>query len=231
MRSNRRKLWVLIGLAATAVGLVGCYPIQLLYFAAILLGMDTTDPAKFTFPEDAKRIAVITTADYTTQVNTVHFDQDLNEMVARKLFEGFDGDRKTRHIKVIKAGKVAKWLDEHPNWRSLDPVEIGRALDANYIIYLELGAVAYYEDGPTKFLYRGKADVGVTVFRVDEQDGDIVLQRQDLHFEYPKGARPIPVADVPLSRFRKEFLTRLSDEITWYFLPHEIVYDPGADRF
>ncbi len=228
MRSTRRWLLVLGGVMT--LGLSGCSLVNLIYFIAILGGMQTTSDPKFTFPEDARRIAVVTTADYTTQVNTVHLDQDLNELIARKLFEGFDGDRKTRHIKVIKASKVAKWQDEHPNWRSLDPVEIGRALDANYVIYVELAQVAFYEDGPSKYLYRGKADLGVTVYRVDEEDGETPMPRDELHFEYPKG-RPIPVADLPLNRFRREFLNRLSNEVVWYFIPHEVLYDASADRF
>jgi hypothetical protein len=228
MRRNYRWLLVLSGLASLVLT-SGCNLLGAIYFAAIMLGMDTTTPPAFTFPEDARRVAVVTTADYTTQVHTAHLDHDLSEIVARKLFEGFDSDKKTRQIKIIKAGKVAKWQDEHPNWRSLDPVEIGRALEADYVIYLELSGVTYYEDGPSKQLYRGKADVAITVIRVDDEDGES-FPLDELQFEFPKG-RPLPAADFPLNRFRAEFLNRLSDQIIWKFIPHDEVYNPGADRF
>ena len=227
--SWRRGVWAL-ALAACLGPVSGCSILGLAYFVGLMVGMETREKPKFGFPEEQSlRIVVVTRTDFGSQIELGAVDRELNEMVARKLFEGFDGEKKLKQVKVIKATKVAKWQDEHPNWHGLEPVEVGRAFQADYVIYLEVLGLNLYEDGATRNLYHGRTDVAITVVKVDDSDGE-QLHQEELHFEYPIN-RPIPSADLSLARFRREFLGRLADQVSWYFVPHEQVYNPGADRF
>jgi hypothetical protein len=213
-------LW-LVGLSS------GCNLLAPFYFVAILSGKDARVAPVFEFPPDAQRLLVVTYMPVGTQIEVGHFDQELDEAVARRLFEGFEADGK--EIQVIKASRLAKWQDENPDWRSMEPDEIGRALKADYVVYLELDHLRFYGEGSNKTLYEGNVEVSISVVRVNEDDGEIVLPKDTLTVEFPRG-RPM-ATDMPISRFRREFIRRLTEQICWYFLPHETRDEFARDPF
>jgi hypothetical protein len=214
----------MLALLPTLATLFGCEILAPFYLAAIMMGYDQRVPPAFEFPEDAKRIVVVTYTDLSTQTEFGHVDQELNDVLSRMLFQGFDQPKnalteKKRGIQVIKASKVAKWQDEHHDWTSMDPAEIGKALKADYVIYVEVGKLTMYEDGPSQILYRGHADVTLSVVRVENEE--VVLPSETVSIYYPKD-RPIPVSgDIPPTKFRREFIRRMAERLSWYFLPHE----------
>ena len=208
----------------TLSSLFGCQILAPFYLAALMMGYDQRVPPTFEFPEDAKRIVVVTYAEIDTQTEYGHVDQELNDMLSRMLFKGLDEPTnqfvdKKRDIRVIKASKVAKWQDEHHDWTSMDPAEIGKALKADYVIYIEVGKMSFYEDGPSQILYHGQADVTLSVVRVENEE--VALPRETISIHYPNG-RPIPVSpDIPPAKFRRDFIRRVAERLSWYFLPHE----------
>jgi len=223
MKAIRKHLLLVLTLP-TLASLMGCQILAPFYLAAIMMGYDQRIPPAFEFPEDAKRIVVVTYTDLDAQVELGHIDQELNDVLSRMLFQGFDEPKnalvdKPRKIDVIKASRVARWQDEHHDWTTMDPAEIGAALKADYVIYLEVGKIRLYEDGPNQILYRGHADVTVSVVRVENDE--VAFGPETLSIHFPKD-RPIPVSpDLPPSKFRREFIRRMAERISWFFLPHE----------
>jgi hypothetical protein len=223
---------LLLGTTSMAVG---CNPIAPIYFATILLGRDPRIPARFKFPEPAKgapnlRIAVITDADTRMQVELGHIDREVNDAVSLQLFQGLLNE-KQKGVEVIKASKVHAWQDEHPDWQSIaSEAEIGRRLKADYLVLLELEKLHFYEEGSNKTLFRGQAEISISVCKVDENDGEMVLQKDYITVEFPKG-RPIPASnEMSLPKFRRMFVARIAERVCWTFLPHdqseEFVPDP-----
>lgn len=224
MRTTLHRWLVLVGLAmAPLVVGSGCSFLAPFYFMAVMAGMDGRIPPKFVLPEDAKRIVVVTSADTGTQIDAGHVDQELNELVSRKLFEGFSIDKKTKEIQIIRSDRLARWQDEHPH--STDLNEIGRALNADYVIHVDVDQLDFYQGG-NRMLFQGQADIAVSVIKVNGQgDGEVVFPAESFNTEFPRG-RPIPATDWSMARFRRAFLLRLAEQISWFFVPHE-----GSDGF
>jgi hypothetical protein len=227
MTGKTRRLTLAGLLAAGLLCWTGCNPLAPLFLALYLWEPDV--PPKFELPPDCQRLAIVCYAPLDLQIEMGQLDRDLNEAVSRKVFEKFDEDKKRREqgFQVIKASKVARWQDEHPDWRSMDSAEIGQALKADYVVYIEIDTVSFYEEGSGRQLYRGHAEVTVSVVRV--ADGETVFPKDTLEFEFPVG-RPLPAADTPLPKFRREFINRLAEKLSWYIIPHENKEDFGRDR-
>lgn len=233
MRKKHMRRWAVIGLLLASLNMMSCSVAGLGYLAGVLMGLDTRVEARFTFPKQARddhpyRILVITNADLGTQLDMGHVDRQLNDLVARKIFEGLEADGKK--YKVIDAKKVEKWQDEHHNWRTLAPNEIGQALEAGYVVYLEVENISFFEDGTRRQLLQGRADVGVTVWEVNDNGGNVVFGPDVHSCEFPKG-RPVSASDLALVKFRRAFLSRLAEEISWFFIPHDSGLDYGREPF
>lgn len=214
----------LLVLAPLLAGALGCQILAPFYVVAVMMGFDQRVPPAFEFPEDAHRIVVVTYADLATQVEFGHLDYELNDMLSRMLWQGFEDPKndfidRPRKIEVIKASRVARWQDEHHDWTTWDPADIGKALKADYVISIHVSKLSLYEDGPSQILYRGQADVQVSVIRTENEE--TVFGPETVTVYFPKD-RPIPVSpELPPSKFRREFIRRMAERISWLFLPHE----------
>ncbi len=226
--------WVMLaGVWTLAIGgLSGCNLLAPLYFAAILAGMDERVPPPVLIPVDQEaerniRVAVLTHVPVTTRPELAQVDRDLNSLISMKLFQGFSADKKK--IDVITARRVANWQSDHPDWHSMELEAIGQELNADYLIFVEIESLAFYQDGPTRHLYQGKAEVNVKLVPIREQTGADAFEDQSLTLEFPKG-RAIPVDnDRSFKQFRQEFLNRLAERISWLFLPHGREDEYGRD--
>src|SRR5262249_8250998 len=146
----------------------GCNPFAAFYFVAKMLGADERVPPPFEFKVDEGRIMVVTVAPLDMQIESGHIDHDLNSVITRKLIEGFALERKTKKFQISRADKTAKWQDEHPEWTTMKPGEIGKARNADYVIYVEIESISYFQPGSSRQLLQGKADLQVSVHRIDE---------------------------------------------------------------
>src|SRR5215471_10714259 len=161
MNGCTRRWWLV---AVPVFGLLmGCK--GPLYFATVMLGKDPREQGKFAFPEADKdnptRVAVITYIDLNTQQESGHFDHELNQAVAWSLAQGFQREKR-KDIEIIRADKVAKWQDEHPDWHSIGYAEIGKALvdskgrPADYVLTLEVERLSFYPEGSSRTLLQGR---------------------------------------------------------------------------
>lgn len=227
MRWTTKRCWMVLVLMFVLASQSGCQILAPFYLGALMMGYDTRVDPLFTLPEDAKRVAVVTYMNLDTQVEMGRLDQELTEGVARRLFDEF-GEKKGA-IEVVRADKVARWQDEHPDWISFEPVDIGKALKVDYLIYLEVDRITMYEDGPNRALYRGQAAVEVAVTRIE--DGRRAFGKEVVTIEFPRD-RPIPVTpEVPPQRFRKEFVRRMAERISWLFIKHDSGDEYAKDPF
>ena len=208
-------------LASLAVLSAGCNPFAPFLFTAYLTGADREQRILFNFPDDAKRIAVVTQVPFGTRIDMGHLDRDLNEKVAREIFDYFETKKLTGKREVVRAAKVHKWQDEHPNWMNLDCGEIGRALRVDYLVVLEVRSMTLYEENSSRTLYKGHAEMNVQVYRISADSHEMVYSNPRLVVDFPTKDRPIPVADISFQRFRDGFVDELAKRISWVFVPHE----------
>jgi len=119
-------------------------------------------------------------------------------------------------IRVINPDRISAWLDENDEWDA--PEEIGRAFDATYVIYIDLQSFSLYEAN-SAHLYRGRSEAIVSVYQTDDQGGGERIYTKELLSRYPLAA-PRSTYEVTYTTFKRQYLSRLSEEIGRLFYEH-----------
>ncbi|WP_298866458.1 hypothetical protein [uncultured Gimesia sp.] len=146
-------------------------------------------------------VAIVCYAPLELQYNFDGIHNDLARYTTFRLHE--------HNVKVINPDRIRAWLDENPDWDK--PEEIGEAFDVSYVIHIELHEYSLYEENSSD-LYRGRAEGMVTVYEMDEDGEGEKLYSKEITSFYPLRA-PRATSEVTFSKFKKEYLSRLSDEI------------------
>lgn len=213
-----------VGLGSALAALLlaaGCNPFAPILFGYYLTGQDMEQRILFKFPDDTKRIAVVCYTPHAARLELGHFDRDLNEQIARHIFDYFDSKRINYKKEVVKASRVHKWQDAHPHWMNLDPGEIGRALGVDYLVYIEMDQLSIFEESSHRTLYKGHANATVNVFRIAPENHELVYTNKSLTIDYPTKDRPIPVDSISFKLFRDRMVEHMAKRLSWVFVPHE----------
>jgi len=204
--------FVALGVLAVA----GCNPFALPVLAAHVMGYGDEANIEYHFPKGAKRVAVVVNLTRHAQVDVGHFDRDVNNYLSPKIFEYTSGKPE-----IIRATAVHKWLDEHPDWKT--PTDIGRGLNADHVVFVELRGVSFYDKEGWTNVYKGRADCCVTVYRVGSEadEAEPVWGPKNYSHRFPNGLRPIPSSDLSVPQFREAFVRHVAERLSWIFVPHE----------
>lgn len=130
-----------------------------------------------------------------------------------------------KKVKMLRQDVVQDWLDKHDDWDK--PEEIGAALQATYVIVIDLQSYSLYAEHSSN-LYQGRAECIVSVVEMDKakENGERIYEKEIVS-RYPLAA-PRPTSEVEYDTFRKEYLSRLSDEIGRLFYEYENLEDISA---
>jgi hypothetical protein len=124
-------------------------------------------------------------------------------------------------IELVDESEVLEWADEN-SWDEYP--EIGKALDAEMVVGLELEEFNLYQ-GQT--LYQGKANVKIQVYDLSKGTQP-VFERHLPQAVYPPNAA-IPAGDKPEAHFRRQFIEHLAQLIGRYFYDHDASVDFASD--
>lgn len=199
-----RRLLPLASLALFA-SLSGCGA----FTTALWVARGTDVDAEFNGLRE-KRVAVVCRPVAELEFRSPNAHKELASRVSKLL------DQRVPRIEMVDQRKVAEWVDNN-TWD--DYLEIGRALDADMIVGIDLERFGIYE-GQT--IYQGKANATVNVY--DCKTGEVVFERHLPPVVYPPNT-VVAASDRPESEFRREFLGVLADHVGRYFYRH----DPYAD--
>jgi hypothetical protein len=173
----------------------------------------TNTPAEYTGLND-KKVAVVCRPLQELQYSSAGACRDLAANVAELL------RRHARRVKVVDPAKVDRWVDENG---MEDFVEVGRALDADLVLAIDLESFNWLQ-GQT--VYQGKADVLLSVH--DVRDDTVLWQKHMKQVVYPSAgtsAQDYGSED----QFRREFIGVLAYEIARHFYPHDGTLDFARD--
>ena len=140
-------------------------------------------------------------------------DRDLAGKLARQLPEQAKENNKDKKlkIKVISPTQVDKFKMANPKWKTMPPGEIGKNLNADYVLEIYLEKMRLFQPNTQNAIYEGRAEVSVSIYEVGAEGGDF-KDRYEMPFAYPKtGVRD--AAAIPESEFKKLFLENLTSEI------------------
>lgn len=157
--------------------------------------------------DDDKQIAVICYAPKELKFNEDDIDTTLAKHVAHRL--------NSNGMTVLSPDRVQAWLDQNDDWDS--PAEVGKALEVDWVISINLEEYSLYEKGVTN-LYRGRTNAMVQVFDMSEGNGHEVFSHE-LVSVYPI-RQPKPTSEISYNRFKLLYLSRLSDEMGRLFYEH-----------
>lgn len=126
-------------------------------------------------------------------------------------------------IKMVRSSEIDKWLDGH-GWDESDYVEIGKGVKADRLLAIEVLNMDLM-NGQT--LYRGQADVTVTVYDISS-GGKILYRKQIPEFAFPStGGKP--VTETSENKFRSFFLDVLANKIAGLFYEVDATADVAID--
>jgi hypothetical protein len=214
----RWRLRLIAGAMVVAIAGVGCNPFNLAYF--LTGGPESKVDPDFRLATKDHEVTVLILAYSTADVQTdqIGVDRQLGTMVARQLLDRCQVNKEK--VKIVPIHQVEKFKADHPGWKSMGAVEMGKHFDADFVVDLELVRLGLYEAGSHRSLYRGNCKIDVAVLDVRKPlDGPVL--KKSISVEYPKSRGPIPVADDNnTEKFRDLFVNRIASEICWLFTTH-----------
>lgn len=146
-------------------------------------------------------VAVVCFAPNEVKWDFDEIDMEIGKYVTYRLYE--------KDIKVINPDRIRAWLDKNPNWDRAE--EIGAAFNVTYVVYIDLHNYNLYEENSTQ-LYRGRCDGWVSVFEMDKDGHGEKIYSKELNSKYPLNV-PRATSEQSYTQFKREYLSRLSDEI------------------
>jgi hypothetical protein len=153
------------------------------------------------------KIAVICYADPRIKLKHAKIDTEVATYVARLM--------QVNRINVAEPDYVRAWIDEHPDWETAD--EIGEALECEFVVEVELVDFDLYEPHSAT-LFRGRTTAYVNVHRMSESGASERIYTRDVNFMFPTKVPRSTYEQTELD-FKREFLSRLSEEIGFMFYP------------
>ena len=212
-RLRSRTVCLVLALTAAASGLIvasGCNVIA----TAMYVIEGTNTHAEFAGLR-GKRVAIV-----CRPVTSLHFrDSSVSRDLAKQV--GLLLQKHVPKITLIDQREVFEWADEN-NWEEY--VEIGKALDADMVVGLDLEEFSLYQ-GQT--LYQGKSNMKVLVYDV-AQGKEPVFERNLPQTVYPPNAA-IPAGEKPEAQFRRQFVNVLAQLVARYFYDHDSTVDFASD--
>ena len=224
----RRQLGgvILVALLCTA----GCNPQMLAYILEAgsepMHDPDFPLTSKDAKKKDPVKVVILTSAPLETREELMGVDRELSQLVSRFLSEGCQ--RNKENVLVASNSKIQKFKDDHPNWKSLSLDDIGKQFNADYVIDLEINNITLYQEGSRNTLFRGRAEISITVADIHRPGDDPIFQKEYTTL-YPGARGEVPVSDTNLDKFRRDFLIKVATELSWYFTAHPIEDDYRCD--
>jgi hypothetical protein len=208
---------VLAMLAAGGGLCVGCDAATLAYFFL----PESREPAKIKSlasadsKKPAPKVVILTWSGLETRSEFIHADRQISELLGARLAKLADdyGEK----LQMIPPRKVENYKNRHPRWQQEDPAEIGRNLEADYVIYLEITALSLYEQGSANQLYKGRAQINVELIDVNHPDES--PSQKAFSCTYPSDARGSEPAglDMSAAQFREQFFAAVAKNLAQYF--------------
>jgi hypothetical protein len=204
---------------------LGCNPLTGLSYLISPYGANNLDPeCALTLPERESKVVILCAHEDVAAVNSAFRDADqaLTRRLAGMLEQRYkeNGDK----VKIIPPSKVLSYVREHPDWVTESKQEFGKRFDADFVVFLELGPMTMFEKGSNESLYRGNAEIRITVFDVHQPDGDALKYENHYSCVYPSTG-PDDASSMSRPNFKFKFLDRCAKDLVLYFAAH-----PSKDK-
>ena len=124
-------------------------------------------------------VAVICTAPKSVKYEFDNIDREIAKYVTYRLH--------AKEIKVFNPDVVRDWLDKHDDWDK--PEEIGAALHATYVIFVDLHSYSLYPEHSMN-LYQGRSECLVSVVEMRKDGTGERIYTKEINSKYPLATPP-----------------------------------------
>ena len=132
-------------------------------------------------------------------------------------------EQNVKQIELIHQDDVVDWRENH-DWDQSDYREIGRGLNAEMVVAVDLASFRLHEG---RTLYRGQADLVVTVYDMTD-DGNVAFRKEIHEFTFPRDG-PRPTTEISEGRFRRLFVHVLAQQVGKHFYDYHLEDDFATD--
>lgn len=204
--------------SALCLALAGCSFPQNLYF---ILPEDK-DPAeckRLADDKGKKEVKVVLWTEMSLDPREEFIQADRH--LAVKLAEEIRHLSEENHEKVtvVKPNLVEQYKSRYPNLQAADLEKVGRYFEADYVIDLGIVKLSLYEPGANQQIYRGQAQIDVSVLDMKHPDD---IQYKEFNDRYPTEARgDMTPFDLTPTGFREKFLDHVAKRLAFYFVDHK----------
>jgi hypothetical protein len=214
---SRRAVWTTLAIVAT----IGCNPLSTISF---LTQSDPVKPAEYPLayeegPKKGKEISVALFISSSPGIGQVFAGSEskLVSEIAKRLPE-MAKENKLK-LTVIEPSIVNKFKMKYPNWKVMHPTEWGKKLNVDFVLDIHLEKMSLYQDGSLNHLYQGKAEVSVDAYEMDL--GAEPKWQYVLVFSYPHTGLMLDPENIPVNRFKQDYLEHLALEICRKHVKHK----------
>lgn len=129
-----------------------------------------------------------------------------------------------KEIEMVRYTEIEDWMDTN-DWDQIDYRAVGRGVNADLLIAIDLSSISYYEGSVT--LYKGRATYTITLYDM-EKGGKQAWQKSVPEFAFPAhGGRPS--TDMIETQFKQEFLKLVAQDIARCFHSYEKIESLAGD--
>ncbi len=177
---------------------------------------DPTHPAEFPLkPQPHQKNGVVKVVVLTSSAPDLPADVKNVERTLAFEFNKRLQDRCTEHkekVVVVSATEIENYKKKNPDWVKMSPVEIGKSLEADYLIDIEVLSMSLFEEGSGKEFLRGRSQISVTAFDLSKKLSEPAFSPPECNFLFPLG-HPEAKFDVSISQFRQAFIRRIAEQL------------------
>ncbi len=133
--------------------------------------------------------------------------------------------KNVKDMQLVDVRKVMALQDQRPTWDTLSKSELGRLLEADYVLQVTLVEFTTADEGSIN-IYRGKISAEAAVYKVADPNfrDQRVWRCESIGCVYPeKTASGVP-ADSD-RQIRAETIKKFAQRVAWKFYKHE---EPGS---
>jgi hypothetical protein len=218
---SRRAVWAGLLLVAT----IGCSPLSVMGF---VFAKDPKVEAKYPLafskdnPKKNKDEVVVLVLPHLvpgSDRSILNAERDLATELAHVLPEMAKANKDKKKIRVLSPTQVDKFKIANPNWKAMNPADVGQKLAADFVLDIELSKMHLYAQNTGRFerIYEGGAEVKVTVYEVGVESN---IQDYPHTFRYPKDSLRSGDA-IPETEFKKQYFLNLATELAEYHIDHK----------
>jgi hypothetical protein len=196
---------------------IGCSPTNLAMFLNVF-GDNNLPPEYPLITDKKKEPTVVVMANFSQledRREVLPSDNELAEKVAQHMKLRAEANK--QKLKIVPVSQVRSYQTKLGTRNGASPLEVGKHFKSDYVVYLEINSIALYERKSFGDLYRGNAEVAISLYELDKPEGEQKVFDKPYRCEYPTSG-PRDAGSCSVIQFRGQFLTKIAREVSKMFV-------------